>query len=382
MSDYYLPGFKAGGPIRTLANIVEYLGHEFSFQVITRDRDLGDLLPYPHLVNEAGHVGQARVSYLSHGELSFFRIKRRMVDVAPDVIYLNSFFSPLFTLIPLILRRLRQIPQIPAILAPRGEFAANALEIKSIKKRCYLFCTKLFRLCDTLIWQASGEHEAADIRREFPKAHIIVAPDLPPILQEVSLRKVTKKVSGRLRLVFLSRISRMKNLHGTLQILSAIRDGEIHFDIWGPIEDKQYWIDCEDIISKLPPNIVVHYRGEVSPDKVHEVFAGYDVFILSTLGENFGHVILEALGAGLPVIISDRTQWRNLAEIRAGWDLALNDIEQTRQIIKVCTEMDTDTLNVWSCGAKEFARRCCDHMMPVEKTRALFEIALGSQTGQ
>lgn len=32
LADYYLPGYKAGGPIRTLANMVDMLGDEFKFR--------------------------------------------------------------------------------------------------------------------------------------------------------------------------------------------------------------------------------------------------------------------------------------------------------------------------------------------------------------
>src|SRR5215813_4412202 len=49
-ADYYLPGFKAGGPIRTLANIMEQLGDEFEFRIVTRDRDYGDRSPYPGIL--------------------------------------------------------------------------------------------------------------------------------------------------------------------------------------------------------------------------------------------------------------------------------------------------------------------------------------------
>jgi hypothetical protein len=40
--------------------------------------------------------------------------------------------------------------------------------------------------------------------------------------------------------------------------------------------------------------------------------AEYDLFLFPTLGENYGHVISEALASGCPVVISDQTPWRNL----------------------------------------------------------------------
>jgi hypothetical protein len=46
---YYLPGYKAGGPIRTLANMVGRLGDEFQFKIVTADRDFDDTKPYPEI---------------------------------------------------------------------------------------------------------------------------------------------------------------------------------------------------------------------------------------------------------------------------------------------------------------------------------------------
>ena len=42
----FLPGFKAGGPIRSVANLIRRTQHSFRYAVVTRDRDLGDAVPY------------------------------------------------------------------------------------------------------------------------------------------------------------------------------------------------------------------------------------------------------------------------------------------------------------------------------------------------
>ena len=48
---YYLPGYKAGGPVRSIANVVETLGDEFEFRIVTSDRDLLDEVPYPGITH-------------------------------------------------------------------------------------------------------------------------------------------------------------------------------------------------------------------------------------------------------------------------------------------------------------------------------------------
>src|SRR6185437_5508431 len=45
--DIYLPGFKGGGPTRSLANMVSRLGDRIDFRIVALDRDLGDTKPYP-----------------------------------------------------------------------------------------------------------------------------------------------------------------------------------------------------------------------------------------------------------------------------------------------------------------------------------------------
>ena len=43
----YLPGFRGGGPLRTIFNAVNSLHGDFDFHILTADRDLGDAAPYP-----------------------------------------------------------------------------------------------------------------------------------------------------------------------------------------------------------------------------------------------------------------------------------------------------------------------------------------------
>lgn len=80
-------------------------------------------------------------------------------------------------------------------------------------------------------------------------------------------------------------------------------------------------------MAALPPNVQVSYRGPLRPHEVEPTLARYDAFLFPTLGENYGHVIREALSAGLPVLVSDRTPWRGLEAKGAGADLPLDDLD-------------------------------------------------------
>ena len=69
----YLPGYKSGGPIRSIANMVAHLSSYFDFYVVTKDRDATDTESYPGVTpNRWYRVGNARVLYCSRSGQGFF----------------------------------------------------------------------------------------------------------------------------------------------------------------------------------------------------------------------------------------------------------------------------------------------------------------------
>ncbi|MDL1983066.1 MAG: glycosyltransferase [Deltaproteobacteria bacterium] len=371
---HYLPGYKSGGPIRTIANLVDRLGDEFQFKIVTADRDSGDEKPYRNIkVADWNRVGRAMVFYIPLKKRSLRCFRRLLCSTDYDILYLNSFFSPHFTIKLLLLRKLRLILDRPLVIAPRGEFSPGALGLKSFKKRVYMTVAKALGLYKDIIWQASSEHEELYIRRWFGRnARVMVAPNLPPPLNTADEPAVVSdKTKGCLKIVFLSRISRMKNLDGALKMLNGLK-GKIQFSIYGPMEDKTYWAECQKIISSLSENIEVLYCGSVEHDKTSAVMREHDLLFLPTLGENFGHVILEALCTGCPVLISDQTPWRGLEEKGIGWDLALNKPEMFQDVLQQCVDMNNEEYVKWSERAWEYGLQVTKDDKVVEQNRRLF----------
>ena len=311
-ADYYLPGYKAGGPIQSIANLVENLSDEFEFDIICNDHDLLDRQPYANVkIDEWNAVSKARVFYASRKNLNFKSIKKILNETKYDLLYFNSFFSFKFTIFPLFIYKSFLFSKKPCIIAPRGEFSLGALKLKYIKKKIYLYISKLLGLYNNLYWQASSDNEKKDILRNFRVAEklIYIAPDLisyePIALNYLSLRK-----PGPLRIIFLSRITPKKNLNFLLRALQKV-NFPIELSIYGPIDDLSYWKECLYSIDQLPSNIKLLIGDPVPQKQVKSILQKHDVFVLPTLGENFGHIIIEALIAGVPAIISDKTFWES-----------------------------------------------------------------------
>jgi|LSQX01.1.fsa_nt_gb glycosyltransferase involved in cell wall biosynthesis len=384
LSDAYLPGYKSGGPIRTLANMVEQLGDEFAFLIATRNREIHGSVPYPNCPTATWrNLGKAKVIYFSPRQWTLPMARRVVKDAKCDIIYLNSVFSTDYTICPLLLRVSHRIPPAPIILAPRGELSPGALRIKRIKKAAFLQLMLRFGLYRNVRWQATTVEEEADIRRWFgEKALISIAPNLRSCHDGAVRVPAARKQSGEASIVFLSRISRMKNLDGALRLLAGVR-GRVAFHIYGPEEDAAYWDECTRIIAALPNNIRVEYHGAVQNDKVPETLAAHDLFLLPTLGENFGHVLLEALLAGLPVVTSDRTPWRELTAKRVGFDLPLERPDAFQAAIQQFVDMDEARYRQWSESARRYGRQVATDPSVVEANRKLFLTVLAeSATGR
>jgi len=372
--DHYLPGYKAGGSLRSVVNVAQQLTDALHLHVVTRDRDMGDEAPYPGVATGWTEVEGTPVRYLAPGERSAAAVVRVLREARPDVVYLNSVFSQVFTLQPLAMRKLGRLPGIPVVLAPRGELSEGALSIKRAKKLPFLRAARAAGLYRGVLWQASSELEAAEVRQWFgADARVQVAPDLRE--RPAPARPPAPKRPGALRAAFLSRISGKKNLAGALEMLGGVR-GEVHLSIYGPVDDPAHWELCRRRITELPGNVTVDVAGPLPPEQVGEALSRHHLFLFPTWGENFGHVILEALLAGLPVLTSDRTPWHGLESSGAGWTLPLEQPERFTAVLQAYVDATADEHLRRSAAARALGEATARDESVLEANRALFHAAV------
>lgn len=334
----YFPGFKAGGILRAVVNTVDHLCDEFEFKIVTRDRDLGDDKPYTDIkINQWQQVGNATVYYLPPQSSTLKDILNLIVRTPHHVLYLNSFFDPL-TIKVLLNRKLRRVTFKPVIVAPWGEFAWASLKQKYPKKFIFIQVARLFGLYNNVTWRASSKFEKLDIIKVMKiKADTIhitgdfPIKNIPDAFPDVTIKPPPD--GEGLKLVFLSRISREKNLDYALRVLNKV-NARVVFDIYGPAENATYWKECQELIGQLPANVTVNCIGSVNPNQVVHIFSRYDLFLFPTGGEAYGHVIAECLTSGTPVLISTETPWRNLQADGLGWDVDLVQMDSFVEIIE------------------------------------------------
>ena len=370
--DWFDPGFRAGGPIRSCVNLVDLLHHDIPISVLTGSRDLGAESNYPGVKIGAWNNwnGKATVWYatrLQHYCGAFLFAMRRL---HPTSVYLNSMFSLSGAVVPLLIKCVLRNTQL--IVAPRGMLKPSALSTRRWKKWTWLRFLRLSGLASRIKFHATSDEEAAEVRAVFgSSARVTVVPNIPRM--PVAKVQLHRKAAGELRLSLVGRVHPIKNVLFVIRLLSEI-SFLCSLDIVGPAEDVAYYKECQSEIARLPPNVTVRFSGSVTNEEVVGLVQRSHVMILPTQGENFGHAIFEALAIGIPVVISDQTYWRGLEADHAGWDLPLDQPAQFRSVLASLAAMDGDQYHVLQKGAH---RRAVRFFEENDLKRAYLEMFLG-----
>ncbi len=354
-ADWFEPGFKAGGPIRSVVNFVQHMKDDYEIYVLTSDRDLGSQAPYEGIAADTWiKKDKFYLFYASPSFLQWGNIAVQIKSIAPHYVYLNSMFSKYFSIYPLLMKRLNKISG-RLVLSPRGMLRESAIGFKTGKKKLFISTLKKFGVPGKIFFHATDETELADIKKYFGKnTSVTRAPNFPGL--QGPFVQAPPKQQGKLKAVFVGRIHPIKNLHLLLEQLRNVK-ADVDLTIVGAIEDNQYWIMCRGMIDTLPSFVNVYLINDVPHCQIESIIQQHHIFVLPTMGENFGHSVFEALSAGRPVLISDQTPWRGLKEHKAGWDLPLDDPSVFTAVLNNAASMTAEELNEWCRGAWQYCNR-------------------------
>ena len=366
LTEWFYPAYKAGGPITSLLNLAKTISDKVNVTVITSAYDLGDKKILDNIITDVWHKQNGiRIKYFTNPKDAADEIEKRDYDF----IYLNSMFSPAFTIKPLLKAKKNNLLG-KIILAPRGMLASGALSLKPFKKKIFLVYFRLSGIHKKILFHATSNQEIDDIKNIFGKnTRIKFIPNIPD--KPWSSLNKSLKIARELKLISISRIAPEKNILFLLRLFKNI-NFNVKLDIYGMIRTQEYLIECNKIIGTLPHNVNVNINGDIHPTLLKDKLNGAHFFILPTLGENFGHAIYEALSSGTPVIISDKTPWRDLEFKNAGWDISLADKEKFIEVLNKCYEMDNEEYKKWSNGAFNYAKKYYEENNVTEKYLEMF----------
>lgn len=371
-TDWFVPGFKAGGPIRSIANLVDRIPVEFD--IVTSVFDHQSTLPYPNITADTWtkFSDRVRVYYCSKEGANDQVFERIIRNENYHRIYFNSLFSFSFTLSPLRLCKSLGFAQ-KVVLAPRGMLKSSALAEKAFKKKIFIRMSKWMGLFDGITWHATNAVEEQEIKKYYgPKSTVLIAPNLSSSAHHEMVSK--KKEVGKVTLLSIARISPEKGILEALQFLSNT-DTQNHFEVffYGVQQNQAFFDQCKKMGEQIS-NATIHWMGEVAPDQIPGLMMSAHFLYAPTRGENFGHAIAEALIHGLPVIVSDQTPWQDLNEKGAGWVLPLKS-ERFVEVLDACAQMTEESYQALTQSTLLKGQEVAGNEAAIQANYALFSIA-------
>ena len=160
------------------------------------------------------------------------------------------------------------------------------------------------------------------LRQTYQRAGCVlgIAPYVADLLDSVPLRRFevmsdvgierlpapvdrAARPDGTVRLLFVGRLIRTKGVRDAGGALGLARDLPVTLDIVGDGFDRTA---CEKLAADLGLADQVRFHGRLPRDQVDSFYQAADIFVFPSYREPGGSVVFEAMGQGLPLIVSDR----------------------------------------------------------------------------
>lgn len=234
---------------------------------------------------------------------------------AYDVVHVHALFS--YATIPGCRAALHA--PVPYILRPLGTLSEWSLGHRAWKKRPYYALLERSHLDMAAALHVTSDAEAEDVARLGYGDRARVIPLGIDVTDPAPMRD--RPETGRpLQLLFLSRLHQKKNVPLLLRAIAALpaTAAPISLTIAGE-GDGDYRSELETLARSLGLADRVKFVGHVGGAEKRRLLAESDCFVLPSAHENFGIAVAEALGAGLPVIVTPGVALApNVADAGAG----------------------------------------------------------------
>ncbi len=330
VSSSFYPAIFYGGPISSTWDLSKKLGEKnIEVYVSTTNADGNKRIKD---IDTKEHIKQAENVFVRyyHEQLinifSFSFLFGVFSDIKKsDVVYIQYLFhyTVLFSLFFSVFSGKK------IILCPRGSFSSFTLSNKrNWLKRLWLFLF-ISPLKNKIIWQASSYLEKEDILFYFPQVDVKIIPDGIDVdsfsnsnkmdkkeLLEKYTNKNFKKVSD---VVFsMGRLHKIKRFDILINAFELYLDENKNAKLLIAGADDGVRNALENQIKELKLEDSVFLIGLVNFSQKKELLSNCSFFTLSSDFESFGIVVSEALACGVPVVVSDKTSWRNIERNNCG----------------------------------------------------------------
>jgi glycosyltransferase involved in cell wall biosynthesis len=240
-----------------------------------------------------------------------------------DIAHIHALFSPVSTASAWVARH----RGLPYILRPLGTLDPADLQKKRQLKKIYGFLLEKPNLAGS-----AGVHFTSVQEQKISQRYGVTTQDFVIPLGVDSPNSLPPKGTTREKLgidrdiplvLFMSRIDPKKGLDLLIPSLASLLDKGLRFHFvlaGGNPQDTDYEEMIKKQVKDSSLGTYTTITGFVSGDLKYGLLQDADLFVLPSYYENFGIAVAEAMGMGIPVVISDQVHiWETVQSYNAGW---------------------------------------------------------------
>ncbi|MHB9024883.1 MAG: glycosyltransferase [Armatimonadota bacterium] len=306
---------------RTLGNraTIWSTDSEQAFADLTHDRALP-----ADLVRRFPAIGPARLAYSPAAE----RVACSEEGAQFHLLHLHS----LWTACSALSLHWRQRYHRPTIITPHGSLTPRALRRSVLRKRLSWWAYEARNFRAASCFHALSMTELTDIRDFGIRAPIAVIPNgiseewLASTGVGARFREAFAIAADQRLLLFLSRITPIKGLPLFLRAMAACRQAlrDWLLVLAGP-DEFGHQRELQTLLEQLDIAHRVRFVGPLYGQMKRDAFAAAEVFVLPSHSEGAPMSVLEALGAGVPVLTTEAVSLPELHRDQCGWQVAATE---------------------------------------------------------
>jgi len=314
-----------GGPPRSIVGLCEHLApltDRLDLCCVDLGSDFGPRVGVDtslvNLTEVSCRVWKSLRLYIPRGLGSVLKDKA----VSADIIHSHGLWAPANAIAAQTAWKAR----VPHIITPQGAFAPEALAISAWKKAIFK------RLCVNRTLQRAAclhavtEREASHIRRFGLTNPIAIVPNGVSVSQPLDVpdaaptRDWGAHFGGKKLIVFLGRMHPIKGLDILIEAWRRIADEftDWHLVLIGPDEDG-YLATIESQVETANLAGRVSFPRYLPASDKDSLLSAADLFVLPSRSEGMSIALLEAMAAGLPVVITRSCNFPAAKESGAGF---------------------------------------------------------------
>lgn len=290
---FYMSSLKGGGAERTIVNIINNINKsKFDVTLVLISNRKHD---YIDLVSK-----DVNIRFLDCSKLRYClsKLRRIILEEKPDLLF-STIVDNNFTL---IISKLLSFKKVPVIVRE----ASNRTQSGNVSRLNKILTYILYNLFTKKVI-ALSEGVKDDLVKNFyikrQKVHVIYNPIEIKKIERLSLEQIYdfKKVDGYKYIISVGRLVKQKDFVTLIKAIKLVLNNEnVKLIILGKGPEQEALVELSKDLRIEDKVIFLGFKK--NPYKYMKLA---DLFVLSSKWEGFGHVIVEAMAVGTPVISTD-----------------------------------------------------------------------------